>query len=679
MNVKEKIKDLSDKLHYHNHLYYQEHRNEISDFEFDAMLKELEALEKEYPQFALPDSPVNRVGGAFTKEFQTVKHHYPMLSLANTYSEDELREFDERVSKVLECEYSYICELKFDGVAISVLYENGLLTRAVTRGDGEQGDEVTGNVKTIYGFPLRITKKGFPEKFEVRGEIILTRKDFDWLNHGILEENKIREQKGLKPLNFYANPRNAASGSLKLQYSADVAKRKLSAFAYEYFAENNAVINHFEAQKALKSWGFAVSEHTQHCKNMAEVWNFIEKIGKERHLLPFDIDGVVIKVNDFAQRNTLGMTAKSPKWAIAYKYKAESAQTVLQSVDFQVGRTGKVTPVANLKPVALAGTTVKRATLHNADEIERLDLRENDTVFVEKGGEIIPKITGIALDKRRPDAAKITFPENCPECITPLKRKEGEVDFYCLNEYACPPQMKGKLEHFVHRKAMNIDSIGEKTVDLLYENNLVTTYADLYHLTAEKLSNLPGFKEKSVQNILAGIRQSTERPFKSVLFALGIRFVGETVAEKLAEHFGSMEKLAQASEEELTSVHEIGERIAKSVREFFSDSFNTEIIARLKKAGLQFEQSENDKIVATSVRLQGKTFLVTGTFPNKSRDEMKDLIVKNGGKALSGVSAKLNFLVVGSEAGESKLLKAQELNIPVIGLEELEKMINEGN
>jgi DNA ligase (NAD+) len=675
MDAKEKIKELADQIHYHNHLYYHEHRSEISDYQFDMLLKELEALEAKYPEYVLPDSPTKRVGGSFTKEFQTVRHRYPMLSLGNTYNEAELREFDERIAKVIENDYAYVCELKFDGVAVSLIYENGILTRAATRGDGEQGDDITENAKTIRSIPLRLFGEDYPEIFEVRGEVILTKENFRLLNHSVVLENEIREKEGKKPLNFYANPRNAASGSLKLQYSADVAKRKLSAFVYEFNAENSPVLNHLQAQDLMRKWGFAVSEYTKKCQNMDEVLQFIRDIEKIRGSLPFEIDGIVIKINDFSQRVTLGTTAKSPRWAISFKYKAESAETVLLSVDYQVGRTGKITPVANLKPVLLAGTTVKRASLHNADEILRLDLHEGDTVLTEKGGEIIPKITAVVPEKRQKNARKISFITSCPECGSSLVRNPEEVDYYCPNEYACPPQLKGKTEHFVHRKAMNIDSIGEKTVDLLFERGLIRNVADLYDLTEEKLANLPGFKEKSVKNILDGIERSKTRPFKSVLFALGIRFVGETVAEKLAEHFKSIDNLKAASEEELTGVFEIGERIAKSVIAFFAEPKNQEILERLRKAGLQFEQKENEQTAKVSVRLEGKTFLVTGTFEGKSRDEMKELIIKNGGKVLSGVSSKLNYLVVGSEAGDSKLAKAKELNIPMIDLNELENML----
>ncbi len=677
MDAKNRIAELTAQINYHNNLYYQTHQSEITDFQFDMLLKELEDLEKKNPHLALPDSPTQRVGGTITKEFATVKHRYPMLSLGNTYNEEELNEFDERVRKVIENEFEYVCELKFDGVAISLVYENGLLVRAITRGDGEQGDDVTANVKTIRSIPLRVLGENFPPVFEVRGEIILPRAQFDFLNHQIVLENEIREKEGKKPLTFLANPRNAASGTLKMQDSAAMAKRKLDAYMYEFYADENNFENHTQAQTLLKNWGFPISTYTKKCQNIADVMDFIHEIGKERDNLPFDIDGVVIKINDYEQRNTLGMTAKSPRWAISYKYKAEIAQTVLQSIDYQVGRTGKVTPVANLKPVLLAGTTVKRATLHNADEIERLDLHEGDTVFLEKGGEIIPKITAIATEKRKTKALKVHFIENCPECNSLLVRKEAEVDFYCPNENACPPQLKGKIQHFVHRKAMNIESIGEKTIEMFFEKNLIRNIADLYDLTEEKLADLPNFKEKSIKNILDGLAESKKRPFRFVLFALGIRFVGETVAEKLVEHFGSLEKMKAASLEELMAVHEIGERIAQSVRAFFDDAIQQEMLARLQQAGLQFAQIEGEKPTQLSQHLAGKTFVITGTFDKISRDDIKDLIQRNGGKVVSSVSTKLNFLIVGKEAGDSKLSKAQELKINMIGFEDLEKMMGE--
>ena len=671
--AQKQIEDLCKLIDYHNHLYYQENKSEITDYEFDMLLEKLVRLEKQFPSLQKPDSPTLRVGGGITKEFATVKHQYPMLSLGNTYNEQELREFDERVRKGLENQpYEYVCELKFDGVAMSLWYENHLLRLGVTRGDGEQGDDVSTNVKTIRSVPLNTQNTTLPATFEVRGEVVLPRPVFDRLNQEISAENIQRTQEGKKPLPQLANPRNAASGTIKMQDSAVVAKRNLHFYAYDFLMPNSPFQTHDQALLALKAAGFDASPKFKKCTDIDEVLLFIKHWDTHRHQLNVDTDGVVIKINDYQQRQTLGFTAKSPRWAIAYKYKAETASTILESISYQVGRTGAVTPVANLKPVKLAGTTVKRASLHNANEIERLQLCLNDTVFVEKGGEIIPKITGVDANKRGSEPIK--FIENCPECNTPLVRKEGEAQHYCPNEKGCPPQIKGKLEHFIQRKAMNIDSLGEKTIELLYEKHLVRTPADLYKLQLTDITQLEGFKETSAKNILNGIEASKAKPFRSVLFALGIRFVGETVAEKLAEFFQDMDKLSQATKDELLKVPEIGERIAESVVAYFKETDNQTEIAKLKAFGLQM-QDDTEPVTQLSDTLAGNSFVITGTFANHKRDDLENLVEQHGGKILSGVSAKLNFLVVGESAGGSKLEKAEKLGVKLISLEQLLEMI----
>ncbi len=661
-----RIEELTGRIHYLNHRYYQDSVSEVSDFEFDAMLRELQDLEKEYPQFALPDSPTQRVGGTITKEFRQIEHRYPMLSLGNTYSQEELRDFDDRVRKGLNgANFEYVCELKVDGVAMSFIYENGLFVQAITRGDGVRGDEVTANAKTIQSIPLRIASSGIPERFEVRGEVVMPFRVFDAINAE-------REDIGEAPL---ANPRNAASGTVKMQDSAIVARRKLDSYVYSLLGEDLDVKTHAEALEKLREWGFRVSDAWRKCRNLEEVFRFIDHWDKERFHLPMGIDGIVIKVNDFAQQEELGFTAKIPRWAISYKYKAESAATILESITYQVGRTGAVTPVANLKPVQLAGTRVKRATLHNADEIARLDLRIGDTVFVEKGGEIIPKITGADLSKRPLFSTATRFTDHCPDCRTILVRNEGEAAWYCPNEYGCPPQIKGRIEHFIQRKAMNIDGLGAETIDLLVSQKLISDAAGLYALTYEQLIGLERFADKSVRNLLAAIEKSKNQPFSRVLFGIGIRFVGATVAEKLANHFGSLEKIREAGIEELQQAPEIGEKIARSIREYFGNPVSAAFLEKLKAAGLQFESNESIEI--ESDILAGKSFVISGVFSRFSREELQEKIKANGGKLISSVSSKVNYLLAGENMGPAKLEKANRLGIAIISEDTFLEMLQQ--
>lgn len=661
--ARKEIERLTGELNRHNHLYYQENTTEISDFEFDKLLKQLEQLEKQFPQFKLQDSPTSRVGGTITKEFETVVHTYPMLSLGNTYSIEELEDFDKRVHKGLgddRCEY--ICELKFDGVALSLHYENSLLTRAVTRGDGSKGDDITNNAKTIRSIPLRVDSDA-PERFEVRGEVFMSKENFRKLNSE-------REDLGFET---YANARNTTSGSLKMQDSSEVARRKLDIYVYSMAGEGLSVETHEESIELLKKLNFNVSPTYKKCESIREVVDYIKKWEFQRLDLPVETDGIVIKVNSYAQQKKLGFTAKNPRWAIAYKYKAESAVTRLNDITYQVGRTGAITPVAELSPVLLAGTNVKRASLHNANEIARLDLSIGDHVFVEKGGEIIPKITGVDHSMRNGSAAPVTYITHCPECDTELIRKEGEAQHYCPNLDGCPPQIKGRIEHFIQRNAMNIDSLGEKTIAQLYEKGFLKTPADLYSLTADNILSLEGFKEQSTQKILDGIQKSKEMSFSNVLFGLGIRYVGRTVAEKLTEHFETIENLMEADFDSLISVPEIGDRIAQSVVEFFGSSKHQEEILRLQSAGLQLALRKQDTGAGT--QLQGKTFVISGVFNNYGRDELKALIKSNGGKVVSSISAKLDFLIAGENMGPSKKSKAEKLNTTIISEEDLEKMI----
>ena len=662
--AKKRIEHLTQQVNYHNDLYYQKHRTEISDFEFDRLLAELENLEKQFPNLRLPDSPTQRVGGTITKEFESVTHQYPMLSLGNTYSEEELRDFDGRVAKGLAgAAYEYFCELKFDGVSISLIYEDGLLTKAITRGDGVRGDNVVANARTIRSLPLRVSAKNRPARFEVRGEVFLPKKEFDRLNK---ELEDVGEE-------TYANARNTASGTLKLQDSAEVARRKLDCFAYYLLGENIDIDTHEEAIHQIEKWGFQVSPTYRKCQNIDEVLTYIHHWEKRRSDLPLETDGVVIKVNSLAQQQQLGFTAKSPRWAIAYKYKAESIATRLNGVTYQVGRTGAVTPVAELEPVFLAGTTVKRASLHNANEIARLDLRIGDFVFVEKGGEIIPKVTGVDLDRRPPNLRPLQYTRTCPECGTTLVREEGEAAYYCPNTSGCPPQIKGRIEHFIQRKAMDIDSLGEKTIDQLFALGLVKTPADLYDLRKEDLLKLDGFKDKSASNILAGIAESRKVPFEAVLFAIGIRYVGKTVAEKLARHFGSMEKLQTATLEQLLEAPEVGEKIAQSVVQFFQDRRNREEVARLRKAGLHLEVEQ--RVAPVSQVLGNKSFVISGVFQNYEREQLQDLILANGGRVLSSVSGKLDYLLAGENMGPAKREKAEKLGVRIISEEDFERLL----
>lgn len=662
--AKKEIAALADKINHHNYLYYQKNTSEIPDFEFDKLLEKLIALENEFPQFRDPHSPSQRVGGAITKEFPTVRHRYPMLSLGNTYSPAELEEFDKRVSRGLEGEkYEYFCELKFDGVSISLIYEDGKFAKGVTRGDGVRGDDVSSNVKTVRSIPLVLKGKDMPPSFEVRGEIFMPKEIF-------LKLNKEREDIGEER---YANARNTAAGTIKMQDSAEVARRKLDCYVYSLLGASG-IKTHEEAIRKLETWGFNVSRTYRKCKSIEAVLEYVREWELKRHELPLETDGVVIKVNNLEQQERLGFTAKSPRWAIAYKYKAQSVSTRLNGVTYQVGRTGAVTPVAMLEPVFLAGTTVKRASLHNANEIARLDLRIGDHVFVEKGGEIIPKVTGVDVSKREKKSTPIQYIDRCPECNSQLYRVEGEAAHYCPNVSGCPPQIKGRIEHFIQRKAMDIDSLGERTIDQLYQLDLVRSPADLYDLTREDILRLDGFKDKSVTNLLEGINSSRERPFENVLFAIGIRYVGKTVAEKLARYFGTVDALASASFDELMNAPEVGEKIAKSVYEFFRKPENQREIARLRKAGLVFVSDEKEPEKVSDV-LAGKTFVLSGVFKNYERDDLKDVILKHGGKVLSGVSGKLDYLVAGENMGPAKREKAEKLGVAIISEEALEKML----
>jgi len=670
MNFEEakiRIAALSTALHNHNYAYYTLSNPVISDFEFDQLLNELLALEKQYPALITDNSPSQRVGGSITKNFQTVTHRYPMMSLGNTYNEQDLIDFDQRVKKQIEDNFEYVCELKFDGLAIGITYENGLLKQAVTRGDGSKGDDVTANVRTIKSIPLQLpVGADYPASFEVRGEILMHRTVFEQLN-------KDRDELGETA---YANPRNFASGTLKMQDSKEVAKRNLDCFIYFLLTDHTSFQNHADSLNKLISWGFKVSPTFAICKDISEVQQFIQKWDKERYDLSYDIDGVVLKVNNYQQQQELGFTAKSPRWAISYKYKAAEVETKLLSVSYQVGRTGAITPVANLQPVLLAGTTVKRASLHNADQIEKLDLYEGDVVKVEKGGEIIPKIIEVNKSKRDLFAQKITYISQCPECHTPLIRKAGEAHHYCPNELGCSPQVIGKMQHFTARKAMNIDSLGDETIEQLFRAGLILTIADLYELKNKRAAMLAldRFAEKSVDNLIAGIESSKNNAFEKVLFGLGIRYVGETVAKKLAAHFRTIDALMQADFESLILVDEIGERIAESVLQYFSDPAQVQQINKLKQAGLNFESSSIEKI-QEGENLKGLSFVISGVFSNFSREELKEKIEANGGKISSSISSKLNYLVAGDNMGPSKLQKATELGIKIISDEELFTLI----
>ncbi len=665
-DARAQIADLSKTLEEHNYLYYVLHQPRISDYEYDILMQALINLEKANPELLFPESPSQRVGGAITKEFKTVVHKYPMLSLGNTYNEQELQEFDDRVSKMLSEPYEYVCELKYDGVAIGITYKKGVLAQAVTRGDGEKGDEVTANVRTIKSIPLRLRGSGFPDEFEIRGEIVMPHDVFDQIN-------KEREEIGDVPL---ANPRNSAAGTLKMQDSAVVARRKLDCYLYFILGENLPFQSHFDNLEAAKSWGFKIPPYNKKVGSIQEVFQFISHWDKARLDLPFDIDGVVIKVNAYEQQRQLGFTAKSPRWAIAYKFKTERASTVLLEITYQVGRTGAITPVANLQPVPLAGTTVKRASLHNADIIQQLGVRIGDTVYVEKGGEIIPKIVGVDLEKRAAHAHPVQFITHCPECNTPLILREDEAKHFCPNEGGCPPQIKGRMEHFTSRRAMNIDSLGSETIELLYNAGLIHNIADIYSLHKEEILKLPRMADKSASNLLRGIEASKAIPFERVLFAIGIRHVGETTAKKLAYAFKNIHELEQASAERLLEVGDVGEKIAQSIHAFFRDAHNQQIIQTLGQQGLKLSLSE-EALATTSDKLNGLTFVISGKFRQISRDELKKRIEQNGGKSVGSVSGNTSFLVAGEEMGPEKLKKAEKLGVKIIGEDDFLKMIEE--
>ena len=659
--VRRRIEELRRQLEFHNHKYYVENAPEISDFDFDRMMRALQELEAAHPEFADPDSPTARVGSDISAEFATVKHRYPMLSLSNTYSLDELHEFLERIER--ECgPAEYVCELKFDGTAISLTYENGRLLRAVTRGDGVQGDDVTANIRTVRSVPLRLRGSDWPAFFEIRGEVLMPYASFDKINAE-------REAAG-EPL--FANPRNAAAGTLKQQQSAVVARRGLDCTLYQLSGDGLPFETHWQSLQKAREWGFKVSDYGRICRSAAEVDAFIAHWDEARRKLPFPTDGVVIKVNSFAERRKIGFTAKAPKWAVAYKFKAEQALTRLVSVDFQVGRTGAVTPVANLDPVQLAGTTVRRATLHNAEQMALLDIRPGDMVYVEKGGEIIPKITGVELAGRSADSRPFKYIDTCPECGTPLVRYEGEAKHYCPNQSGCRPQIIGRIIHFIRRKALDIDGLGEETVELLYENGLVHDISDLYDLRAEQLAPLPRLGEKSAENIVRSVRASLQVPFQRVLFGLGIRFVGETTAKYLADHFRSLDAVMHASREELVEADEVGGKIADAILDYFADSENLRIIGRLRDAGLQFEAEER---ALASEALAGKSFVISGKFADHSRDELKELIELHGGRNLAAVSASVDFIVAGENMGPAKLKKAEKLGVRIISEQEFIAML----
>ena len=666
MTIKERIDQLRTDLHRHNYNYYVLNTPEISDKEFDDMMRELQDLEKEHPEYQDENSPTMRVGSDLNKNFTQVTHKYPMLSLGNTYSENEVTDFYDRVKKALNEDFEICCELKYDGTSISLTYENGKLVRAVTRGDGEKGDDVTDNVKTIRTIPLVLHGNNYPEHFEIRGEILMPWEVFEELNR----EKEAREE----PL--FANPRNAASGTLKMQNSAIVDSRKLDAYLYYLLGEELPCDGHYENLQTAAGWGFKISEHTKKTHSLEEVFEYIRYWDTERKNLPVATDGIVLKVNSMRQQKSLGFTAKSPRWAIAYKFQAERALTRLNRVTYQVGRTGAITPVANLDPVQLSGTIVKRASLHNADIIEGLDLHIGDMVYVEKGGEIIPKITGVDKDARGMlIGEKVKFITHCPECGSKLVRYEGEAAHYCPNETACPPQIKGKIEHFISRKAMNIDGLGPETVDTFYRLGLIKDTADLYQLTAEDIKNLDRMGEKSAENIIKGIKASKEVPFERVLFALGIRFVGETVAKKIAKSFNNIEELENADLEKLTSIDEIGEKIAQSILIYFSSPLNVNLIERLKSAGLQLYRKEEDLNEYTD-KLAGQSIVISGVFTHHSRDEYKDLIEKNGGKNVGSISTKTSFILAGENMGPSKLEKAHKLGIKIISEDEFLTLIS---
>ena len=661
--IRQQIETLRRTLELHNYKYYVENAPEISDFEFDRLMHELQALEEAHPEYADPNSPTRRVGSDLTNEFRSVEHRFPMLSLGNTYSLNELHEFIERIEREVG-QAEYVCELKFDGTAISLTYEEGRLLRAVTRGDGRRGDDVTENIRTIRTIPLTLQGEDYPAYFEIRGEVLMPYASFEKIN-------REREEQGEA---LFANPRNAAAGTLKQQASAVVARRGLDCILYQLAGENLPFASHTEALHEAARWGFKTSDAARLCHTREEIDAFIAYWDEARKGLPFATDGIVIKVNDFATRRRLGFTSKAPKWAVAYKFKAEQALTRLESIDYQVGRTGAITPVANLAPVQLAGTTVKRATLHNAEQIAQLDIRVGDMVYVEKGGEIIPKITAVELSQRTAESQPLQYIEVCPECGTPLVRYEGEAKHYCPNTNGCRPQIIGRIIHFIRRKAMDIEGLGEETIELLYDNHLVEHIADLYRLQAVQLAPLPRLGEKSAENIIRSIRRSKEVPFERVLFGLGIRFVGETTARYLADHFRTLERLMEASREALVEAEEVGEKIADAILEYFADERNRAIIEQLREAGLSFEATARQQ---ASEALAGKSFVVSGKF-SIAREELKALIESHGGKNLSAVSGNVDYLVAGEKMGPEKRKKAEKLGIRILSEEEFMALIAEG-
>jgi DNA ligase (NAD+) len=664
MNIEQQITTLRNELREHNYNYYVLDNPTISDFEFDQKLIQLQELEKAHPEFYDANSPTLRVGGEITKNFETIPHAYRMYSLDNSYSKEDLEDWEKRIEKMVDGKVEFTCELKYDGASISLTYEDGKLKKAVTRGDGFQGDDVTANVKTIRSVPLQL-KGDFPPLFDIRGEIVLP---FE----GFTKMNAERVELGEEP---YRNPRNTASGSLKLQDSAEVAKRPLDCLLYSLKGERLPIKTQFESLEKARQWGFKVPEAAKLAKNLDEVLEFVNYWDVHRHELPYETDGVVVKVNNLQQQEELGYTAKSPRWAMAYKFKAEQVSTVLNQITYQVGRTGAITPVANLEPVELAGTIVKRASLHNADQIERLDIRQGDTVFVEKGGEIIPKIIGVDFTQRDPNTSPTNYITECPECGTVLVRTEGEAQHYCPNAEGCPPQIIGRIQHFISRKAMDIEGLGGETVTLLVNNGLINNYADLYLLKEEQITPLERMAQKSAENMIKGIEASKQIPFERVLFGLGIRYVGETVAKKLAKHYKTIDALKNASEEELITVDEIGERIAQSVVSFFASEENIATIERMKSYGIQLEISA-DKLANQTDTLKGNTFVVSGVFTKVSRDELKKLIEDNGGKVSGSISAKTNYVVAGNNMGPSKKTKAESLGVAIISEDDFLQMIS---
>jgi len=662
-DIEKKIEDLRKKIEYHNHLYYNVNKPILTDYDFDQLLKELERLETEHPDYASELSPSMRVGKDENRSFEQKEHQFPMLSLSNTYNEEEIRDFEQRAKKIISEPITFCCELKYDGTSISVRYEKGKLVQALTRGDGSRGDDVTRNVLTIKNIPLFLQGDNYPDVFEIRGEIFMPLEVFRALNS---EKEELGEA-------VFANPRNAAAGTLKLQNSKEVAKRNLACYFYYIAGENLSFESHFKSLQAAKDWGFNIPPYIQVCENIDEILNFINKWDKERKTLPFDIDGIVIKVDSLAQQQELGFTAKSPRWATAYKFKAERVSTQIISIDYQVGRTGAITPVANLKPVQLAGTTVKRATLHNSEQIAMLDIRIGDTVFIEKGGEIIPKVISVDLNKRDLFSQVLVYPLVCPECGTNLIKNEEEAKHYCPNSASCPPQIKGKIEHFVSRKGMDIAG-AEATIDQLFQRGMIKNISDLYYLNQSELESMERFGKKSAENLISSIDKSKHAGLAKLLYSMGIRYVGETTAKHLAKYFGDMEKLKLASRDELLHVEEVGEKIADSIIEYFKDRDNSQIIDRLKDAGI--DMSFEDKTEKVSEILKGKTLVYSGTFKNYSREEIEQLIVSNGGKKGSSVSKKTDFLIAGEGMGPAKLEQAKKFKVPILKEEEFINMIH---